>query len=462
MKKIFLLTTLCVAFIAFTANAQFTTLLNFNNTDGWGPPGDLITDGTYLYGMTMEGGVSNYGVVFRIKPDGSHDSVLLSFNGTNGNGPQGSLITDGKYLYGMTTHGGPLSEGVIFRMKPDGTGDTVIYNMGGASGSYPHGSLYYDGTYLYGMTTYGGSGSNGVIFKVKPNGTNFSIMLNFNGTDGQYANYCTLISDGTFLYGMTPSGGTNSDGVIFKIRPSGTTDSVLLNFNGTNGSQPNGSLYYDGTYLYGMTYAGGAHNGGVIFKVKSNGTGYVDLYDFPINQGEPYGSLTPDGNYLFGMTSLGGGKSFGNLFRIKTSGSSWADLLDFTGSANGMNPSGSLLNSGGVLYGMVNGGGANGFGVIFKMDTAVTGINEVTANSAQVKLFPNPNNGIFTIQSSVAAHGLSVEIYNVLGEKVFTQYPIPASHYSVDMSANAPGIYIYRVLSSSGDVVSDGKFVIQK
>jgi len=59
----------------------------------------LISDGTYLYGMTQQGGDDNKGVVFKIKLDGTSYTKLLDFDGTNGETPYGSLVSDGSFLY---------------------------------------------------------------------------------------------------------------------------------------------------------------------------------------------------------------------------------------------------------------------------------------------------------------------------------------------------------------------------
>ena len=48
----------------------------------------FISDGTYLYGMTVYGGAYNDGVVFKIKPDGTGYVKLLDFDSTtNGANP---------------------------------------------------------------------------------------------------------------------------------------------------------------------------------------------------------------------------------------------------------------------------------------------------------------------------------------------------------------------------------------
>src|SRR5436309_972904 len=97
----------------------------------------------------------------------------------------------------------------------------------------------------------------------------YTKLLDFAGvTTGSEPFRGNLISDGTYLYGMTQMGGTNDSGVVFKIKPDGSGDSVLLNFSGPDGRSPRGSVIYDGTFLYGMSVLGGANNKGTIFKVK--------------------------------------------------------------------------------------------------------------------------------------------------------------------------------------------------
>ena len=195
----------------------------------------------------------------------------------DGDGPVGALISDGTYLYGMTASGGTSSSGTIVKLKSDGTFYATILNFfGPATGLAPSESLIFDGTFLYGMTQAGGASSKGLIFKIKPDGSGYTDILDFNGTNGDHP-YGSLISDSTFLYGMTGFGGLNGYGVIFKIKPDGSGYSKLYDFPGY--SLPIGSLFSDGTFLYGMTSAGGATNNGIILKIKSDGSGYSKLLD---------------------------------------------------------------------------------------------------------------------------------------------------------------------------------------
>jgi len=58
------------------------------------------------------------------------------------------------------------------------------------------------------------------------------------------------------------------------------TFNVLVPFNLTNGSEPNGPLVqgFDGS-LYGTTIGGGSKNAGIVFKVTTKGT-LTTIYSF--------------------------------------------------------------------------------------------------------------------------------------------------------------------------------------
>ena len=57
-------------------------------------------------------------------------------------------------------------------------------------------------------------------------------------------------------------------------------DEKLMDFLGNaNGSNPFGSLISDGTFLYGMTNGGGSNFSGTLFKIMPNGTGYTKLIE---------------------------------------------------------------------------------------------------------------------------------------------------------------------------------------
>ncbi len=348
-----------------TDGSNYTKLFFFD-TEGNSPNGSLYSDGTFLYGMTNQGGIYNYGTIFKVKTDGTSFQRLYDFDLTNGRLPFGSLVSDGTFLYGMTNQGGTNDGGVVFKIKKDGTNfskllDFDITNTGG----YPRASLYSDGTFLYGMTNNGGVNSAGTIFKIKPDGSSYAKLLDFdNATTGGYP-YGSLLSDGVFLYGTTTSGGANGNGTIFKIKPDGSSFTNILDLEYTSsGNYPAGDLAYDGTFLFALSSGGGSNDSGTIIKIKPDGTGFAKLFDFNDYTGStPYGSLILNGAYFYGMCQNGGSNGLGTTFRIKPDGTGFQKMLDL---ADGSHPQGSLISDGTFLYGMTAGGGINGLGTLFK------------------------------------------------------------------------------------------------
>lgn len=446
MKKLYTIFIITFLLIDTNSVAQYTKLSDFTGTpNGSAPKGSLISDGTFLYGMTAGGGINDSGTIFKIMPDGTVYEKLMDFIGTtNGSQPFGSLIFDGTFLYGMTNGGGANGAGTVFKIMPDGTNYLKLMDFAGASnGTNPNGSLISDGTFLYGMTTYGGINNFGTIFKIKTDGTDYIKILEFLGaTNGSYPSG-SLISDGTFLYGMTTYGGTNDFGTIFKIAPDGTGYVKLLDFSGgTNGNEPYGSLVSDGSFLYGMTYQGGANSMGIIFKIMLNGNSFTKLLDFAgtTNGIGPYGSLVSEGNYLYGMTQQGGTNNIGTVFKIMTNGNAYEKLIDFT-VENGSSPYGSLLFYNNELFGMTLNGGTNGLGVVFKYGLTL-GIDDFSTNNDGLSFYPNPSKDFITFQNITKKSTL--KIFDVSGKKLI-QLDVDSNSNSVNISSLCEGIYFLKI-----------------
>ena len=92
----------------------------------------------------------------------------------------------------------------------------------------------------------------------------------------------------------------------------------------------------------------------------------------------------------------------------------------------------------------------------------IAGIQGISSTNGQITVYPNPNNGQFTIESSIS--GVSVvEIYNILGEKVFTKnLSTTKGTNQINVSNQPNGVYLYRVTSESGDLLGQGKITLQK
>ncbi|HXB13427.1 MAG TPA: T9SS type A sorting domain-containing protein [Bacteroidia bacterium] len=102
----------------------------------------------------------------------------------------------------------------------------------------------------------------------------------------------------------------------------------------------------------------------------------------------------------------------------------------------------------------------------------LAGISDISENNKELIIFPNPSNGLFQLGIRNGQLGINgtAEVYNMLEEIIyskqfFTQGSIRTtlnSQLSIDISNNANGIYLYRVTSNSGELIGEGKLIIQK
>lgn len=459
MKIIYHFFICALLFTCKISYAQYTTLHSFDGAlNGTYGSESLYSDGTFLYGMTQYGGANNLGTIYKINQDGTGFVKLLDFNGTtNGSLPKGSLISDGTYLYGMTSNGGTSDLGTVFKIMPDGTGYVKLLDFDGSTnGSYTNSTLFFDGTYLYGMTAMGGVNNSGTIFKLLPDGSGYQKLLDFNGTNGALPEG-PLISDGTFLYGVTTAGGTANLGIIFKMMPDGTGYVKLRNFaGGSLGSTPRQSFVSDGTFLYGMTTFGGSNNQGIIYKVMSDGSGFSKIFDFTGGTDGifPVSNLVYDGNYLFGMTNAGGTNDHGTIFRILPDGNNYEKLLDFDDLTNGSAPVGALLIDGSAMYGITQFGGTNDVGVIFKYDKPV-GLTETALNQG-FTVSPNPSSGLINL-STTFNRKTSIIVTNIIGDIIYCEELelSSSSKVTIDLSKQKNGVYLIKVGSITKRLIID-------
>jgi len=96
--------------------------------------------------------------------------------------------------------------------------------------------------------------------------------------------------------------------------------------------------------------------------------------------------------------------------------------------------------------------------------TNLTGVNEVSSNSGSIMIYPNPNNGQFTVRSTVDCGASLIEIYNVLGEKISSASlnTIKGGNSTIDISSQPNGVYVYKIISKTGALVGVGNISVQK
>ena len=79
----------------------------------------------------------------------------------------------------------------------------------------------------------------------------------------------------------------------------------------------------------------------------------------------------------------------------------------------------------------------------------------------QVVLYPNPNNGSFTLALQNVNEPAQVEVYNMLGENIYKTKLNPTNTV-LSLNGQSNGVYFYRVIEENGDLVGSGKMVIEK
>ena len=215
-----------------------------------------------------------------------------------------------------------------------------------------------------------------------------------------------MILSGNTLYGTTENGGTSGYGAVFKVNTDGKGFTNLHSFKGSDGSFP-GSLVISGNTLYGA--AVGATGTGTVFKVNIDGTGFTNLHTFTAtNFTLPNGGPGPapgytnsdgvgptalilSGSTLYGTAGGGGTNGNGTVFALNTNGTGFTTLHSFAASSGsnytnseGTHPIafGGLILSGNTLHGTAYWGGSGGNGTVFALNTNGTGFTTLHAFTA--------------------------------------------------------------------------------
>ncbi len=397
------------------------TLTSFNGADGVNPIGGLTADASGdLFGTTYLGGTSGAGTVFELQNTGtlanpsyaSLVNVLVSFNGADGGYPDAGLTADANGdLFGEATFGGTNDYGTAFELKNYNTPANPVYfftpsvlmNFNGANGQWPEAGLTVDANgNLFGTATDGGSNDLGTVFELQNTGTLANpiystppdVLVNFNGSNGVEPVAGLTIDAKGDLFGTTLEGGTNNGGTVFELQNTGTLANpiystppdVLVNFNGSNGVEPDAGLTIDANGdLFGTTNLGGRNGLGTVFELQNTGTLANPIYSTSpdvlvnfnsLNGANPLAGLTIDAKGdLFGTTVYGGTNNDGTVFELQNTGtladpsysSAPSVLVDFNGS-NGATPGGGLTaDANGDLFGTTGSGGANDDGTVFEI-----------------------------------------------------------------------------------------------
>jgi len=464
---------------AVPAQAKFTTLVNFDGTNGSMPAAGLVQGfNGNLYGTTRYGGGTCYvyatcGTVFEVTPAGTL-TTLYKFcaqaNCADGADPLAGLLqtVDGSF-YGTTEFGGTNVDcygsgcGTVFKISPTGTLATLYSfcaQTNCADGTEPAQSLMQasDGNF-YGATPFGGNYNSdcpdgcGTLFKTTPAGqltTIYTFCAQANCTDGGGPNGGLVqASDGSF-YGTTAVGGIHGGvcsgagcGTVFKITSTGvltTLYSFCVQTNCTDGFYPYAGLVQgtDGNF-YGTTSQGGAHDGGSVFKVTPTGS-LTTLYSFcsleycadgaNVVSGLIQGT---DGN-LYGTTDSSQ-SNFGTVFEITPSGT-LTTLFRFNASGNegGGLDAGLIQDTAGAFYSTSSEAGTIGDGTVFSLGTGLGPFIETLPSFGKAGASVRILGSHLTGASAVTFNGVSASFKVVSPSLITTSVPSGATTGTVQVT----------------------------
>ncbi len=368
---------------AIQSQAQTSSIIySFTGgSDGAWPATGFVADNLgNLYGTASSGGSAQYGTVFKITSSGGMVPLYSFKGGTDGATPLAGLYhASNGYLYGTTSAGGATGNGTVFEVTPKGV-EKVLYSFkGGADGANPQSALTVDKAgNLYGTTFSGGTSGNGTVFKVTRKGKE-TVLHSFGSLGINPIAGVTFDKSGN-LWGTTSAGGADGNGTVFELAASsGWEEKTVHDFAlGTDGGVPYAGLVFDGSgNIYGATTEGGdsgQNGGGTVFELSPNGTSWTFNTLYGLSGWGISGSyrnvLLDASGDVYATTHCDGSYGSGTVYKLSKSGRSWnyTELYTFTGSTDGYYSFSNLVaDKSGNLYGTTRYGGADNYGVVFKV-----------------------------------------------------------------------------------------------
>jgi uncharacterized repeat protein (TIGR03803 family) len=490
------------------ATGTFTKKLDFRGTeDGRFPIGTLIqAKNGNLYGTTVYGGLYEKGILFKLDPSTDAFTKILDFNGTdNGSAPTGYMIeADNGSLYGLTLRGDAgydslhpnFENGVLFEFNP--TTETLEKKVdfnGFEKGSGPAESLVKaNNGKLYGMTGSGGAFEDwsrlgyGVLFEYDPVNDTYIKKMDFNPfeNDGFSPRASLIQADNGKLYGIAGGGAYEDDnywggGVIFEWDPATDTYTNMKLFDqAENGIGPWNTLVQAGNgKFYGGTMLGGIYTHKEPVGDVTNGVFYewdpaTNTYTKKLDLDETETGFLPVGPFLlaengklYGVNCVGGAYNRGVFFEWDPETNVFSKKLDLGGNELLNNTKNSLLYQKNTRLderqekkGMDGTGnnvelngfdGANYIGGLVEVKYSVTGLVPNSLES-KITLYPNPTDGLFTIDLGKTCPDVEIVISQMDGRIVTRDFILNARIKDLQLSGS-PGLYIISVISGNETAV---------
>jgi len=303
------------------------------------------------------------------------------------------------------------------------------------------------------------AGSTGATASTVTGGTS---PYTYSWTGGSTNTTATGLTAGSYTLSVTDKNGCSATTSTVVTQPNVLSDSSFTTANvlchgGSTGSA--GTIVSGGTtpYTYLWTPGGGTTDtatgltAGTYSLMVSDACGASATASATITQPTAIGItavVTPDNGHGVGTAKVTVSGGVGPYTYLWTPGGKTTDSIGG-------------LTKGTYCCDVKDANGCKDSICVF-IKTTAEGIDGISDNSAQISVYPNPNNGQFTIESSVGGAS-SVEIYNILGEKVYTRnLSTTKGTNTINVSNQPNGVYLYRIVSDNGDLLGEGRIAIQK
>jgi tricorn protease-like protein len=139
----------------------------------------------------------------------------------------------------------------------------------------------------------------------------------------------TLNSQVTELWNVSPSGGLNQHGLIYKVNGDGSGFEELVSMDSLNTDNLCSELTLSQGYVYGFAYQGAS---AFLYRVNTTTRSYEKVINLPtsISSSRHFSKLTGvNGRYYF-ISASGGSNGYGGVYAYDTAAQSILSLTDFS------------------------------------------------------------------------------------------------------------------------------------
>ena len=86
------------------------------------------------------------------------------------------------------------------------------------------------------------------------------------------------------------------------------------------------------------------------------------------------------------------------------------------------------------------------------VSTAIVGIHQLNIDKSIIQLYPNPSTGIVTIKNTGAFKLEQINVYNVIGQLVYTKNSNNTHEDTLELGGLVSGIYTLQIMTDQGYV----------